>query len=166
MTHSGAFSTRRTPDEVFDLLSNPERFAPLMPDFESMAMQDPTHFTMRTVIAMGEIKGYANLVMELLEASRSTRVEYRGAATIAGSQLRLAISFQISAMTEATEISWSGNVALDGMLALLAGNMVDTMGQQNFERMAQSLQRNLEVEQATPAEASHSESSSHLDFDI
>jgi len=102
----------------------------------------------------------------LMDASRPTRVEYRGAATIASSQLRLAISFQISAMAEATEIGWSGNVALDGMLALLAGNMVDTMGRQNFERMAQSLQRNLGVEQATPVEASHSESSSHLDFDI
>jgi uncharacterized protein len=165
MTHSGTFSVRQTADEVFDLLSNPERFAPLMPDFESMEMQDAKHFIIRTVIAIGEIRGHANLEMELLEASRAERVEYRGAATIAGSQLRVAISFKIGALTDATEVIWQGNVALDGMLALLAGNMVDTMGQQNFDRMAENLRRSLEIEPLSSAKASVSDSSK-LDFDI
>ena len=56
MVHSGTFQVDRPAEEVFELLANPERFAPLMPDFESMAMQDATHFTLRTVLAMGEIK--------------------------------------------------------------------------------------------------------------
>lgn len=167
MTHSGAFSIRRTPDEVFDLLSNPERFAPLMPDFESMAMQDASHFTMRTVIAIGEIKGHADLFMELLEASRPTRVEYRGSATIAGSQLRLAIWFQISSLADATEVNWGGQVALEGMLALMAGELVEGMGRHNFDRMAGNLRRSLQDEPLAPAEeriaAPHP---SELDFDI
>src|SRR5271167_4457098 len=87
MTQSGSFSVLRTVEEVFDLLSNPERFAPLMPDFESMTMQDATHFTLRTAIAIGEIKGHANLAMELLTASEPERVKYSGTATIAGSPL-------------------------------------------------------------------------------
>jgi len=166
MIHLGTFSVRRKPDDVYDLLSNPERFALLMPDFESMEVHDATHFTMRTVIAIGEIKGHANLVMELLEASRAVRVEYRGAATIAGSQLRLAISFQINGLAEATEVNWRGDVALGGTLAMLAGTMVETMGQQNFNRMAESLQRSLEMEPVSPSEPPLGESSIKLDLDI
>lgn len=167
MTHSGAFSIRRTPDEVFDLLSNPERFAPLMPDFESMAIQDATHFTMRTVIAIGEIKGHANLFMELLEASRPTRVEYRGSATIAGSQLRLAVSFQISSLADLIEVGWRGEVGLEGMLALMAGELVETTGRQNFDRMAGNLLRSLQDEPVAPAEGRIAASiPSELDFDI
>ena len=166
MTHSGMFFVRQTADEVFDLLSNPARFAPLMPDFKDMEMQDATHFTMRTVVAIGEVRGHANLAMELLQASRAERVKYRGAATIAGSQLRLAISFQISARAEGTEVSWRGDVTLAGTLARMAGTMVETMSQQNFDRMAESLQRSLEIEPAPPAEPPLSQPPIKLDFDI
>lgn len=78
MNHAGTFLTTRTADEVFDLLANPERFAPLLPDFESMAVQDTTHFTVRIVIAVGEINGHANLAMELREAVRPSTVRYAG----------------------------------------------------------------------------------------
>src|SRR5271165_1552990 len=123
MTHSGAFSVRRTVEEVFDSLSDPERFAPLMPDFESMTMQDATHFTLRTVIAIGEIQGHANLAMELLTATRPERVGYAGSATIAGSPLRMAIDFQIKPQEEMTGVAWRGELTLEGTLALMAGNL-------------------------------------------
>ncbi len=147
MIHSGAFSVRRTTEEVFELLSNPERFAPLMPDFESMVLEDATHFTLRTAIAIGEIKGHVNLAMELVQASRPTLVEYRGSATLASSPLRMGINFRINPQAEMTEVTWQGEVALQGMLALMAGNLLEKMGRQNFDRMAERLQFSLQDEQ-------------------
>lgn len=149
MIHSGAFSVRRTAEEVFDLLSNPERFAPLMPDFESMVVHDATHFTLRTVLAMGEIKGHVNLAMELVQASRPTQVEYRGSANLAGSPLRMGINFRIDQLAEMAEITWQGEVTLEGMLAMMAGSLLETMGRQNFDRMAERLQFSLQDEEHT-----------------
>lgn len=149
MTHSGSFSVARSPEEVFGLLSNPDWFAPAMPDFESMTKQDVSHFTMRTVIAIGEIKGHANFAMELLPTSPTNRVEYRGSATIAGGPLRLAIDFQLDPRGEMTDINWQGDVTLGGMLAMMAGTLVDTMGRQTFDRMAERLQRGLQGEPLT-----------------
>jgi len=167
MIHSGAFRVRRTTDEVFDLLSNPERFAPAMPDFESMRPLDATHFTMRTVIAIGEIKGHANLAMELVRAERPSRVEYRGSAIIAGSPLLLAIDFQVSAKDEVTDVSWQGEVKLEGMLALMAGTLFETMGRQNFERMGENLQVNLHQGLfAVNGNAGAAATPSEPDFDI
>ena len=143
MTHSGSFSVTRSPEEVFDLLSNPEWFAPVMPDFESMAIHDATHFTMRTAIAIGQIKGHATLAMELLRSSRPGRVEYRGSATIASSSLSLAIEFQIDPRDEMTDVSWRGEVTLDGRVPLMAGALAETIGRQNFGRMAENLQVSL-----------------------
>ena len=167
MTHSGAFSVRRSVEQVFDLLSNPERFAPLMPDFESMTMQDATHFTMRTVFAIGEIRGHANLAMELLQASRPERVGYSGSATIAGSSLRMAIDFQINRREDITDVTWQSEVTLDGPLALMAGTLVETMGRQNFDRMAERLQVSLQDEPLTTGEAqSASAPPAAVDFEI
>lgn len=150
MIHSGSFCVRRRADEAFDLLSNPERFAPLLPDFEGMAMQDATHFKLRTAIAIGKMQGHANLAMELVQASRPARVEYRGSSIIAGSPLRMAIDFQINPREEVTEVTWQGEVQLDGILALMAGNFVEKMGRQNFERMAERVQQSLQGELLPP----------------
>ena len=167
MTHSGSFTVASSPEEVFDLLSNPEWFAPAMPDFDSMTKQDATHFTMRTVIALGEIKGHANLAMELLQTSQVNRVEYRGSATIAGGPLRLAVSFQLDAQDDTTVVNWHGDVTLGGMLAMMAGNLVESMGRQNFERMAERLQLRLQSEPlAASDEPAASMPPQEPDFDI
>jgi uncharacterized protein len=149
MTHCGTFLTNRGADEVFDLLANPKRFAPLLPDFESMSVQDEAHFTVRIVIAVGEIAGHASLAMELRQASRPSNVEYTGDAMIAGSPLTLRLRFQIASSNEMTEVTWQGEFSLDGMLALMAGELVDSMGRQNFERMAEDIQNALREEALT-----------------
>jgi len=147
MNHSGTFVTTRSAEEAFDLLADPRRFAPLLPDFESMSVMDATHFTMRIVITVGQIRGHVNLAMELIQASRPTQVEYRGSATIAGSPLRMGINFSVNPRAEMTDVTWQGEVTLEGILALVAGNGLETMGRQNFDRMAQRLRLSLQDEQ-------------------
>jgi carbon monoxide dehydrogenase subunit G len=149
MTYYGTFLTNRDADEVFDLLANPARFAPLLPDFESMSVQDEAHFTVRIVIAVGEISGHANLAMELRQALRPSDVEYTGKAVIAGSPLETSIRFRIASFDGMTEVTWQGEFSLDGMLARMAGVLVDSMGRKNFERMAEHIQNALGDEMVT-----------------
>ena len=141
MTHSGSFSVPCSAGEVFRLLAAPERFAPLLPDYESMAMVDATHFTLRTVIAIGEIRGHANLNMELREAVPDSVVEYTGEGVIAGGKLRFGLRFDIAATELGSQVSWRGEVALEGMLAMLAGGLLETMGRGNFEAMAERIRQ-------------------------
>jgi carbon monoxide dehydrogenase subunit G len=133
-----------------------------MPDYESMAQQDATHFTMRTVFAIGRMNGHVNLSMELSEACRPRQVGYRGQGIIAGSTLYFELGFRISPVNGVTAIQWSGEVRLNGPLALMAGDLLDTMSRQSFERMADSLKRTLE-NLAPPASAAQI---TPPDFDI
>lgn len=140
MNHSGTFLANRSTEEVFDLLSEPQRFAPLLPDFESMLAQDATHFSVRIAVAVAQINGHANLAMELSDAVRPSRVEYRGRGIVAGSQLNLNLHFDIAPSDQASEVHWKGEFSLDGMLALMAGHLLEPMGRRNFERMAEQIQ--------------------------
>jgi uncharacterized protein len=149
MNYSGTFLTTRSADEVFDLLANPTRFAPLLPDFESMAVQDETHFTVRIVIAVGEISGHANLAMELREPVRPSGVRYAGQGIVAGSLLDLKLRFQVASDAGMTGVTWEGEFSLDGMLALMAAGLIESMGRTNFERMAENLQNALHTENLT-----------------
>lgn len=141
MTHSGTFVVQRSVEDVYELLADPQRFGPLMPDFESMAMQDSSHFTLRTKIAVGELPGQVNLAMEVSDSLRPSHVKYRGEGVIAGSQLRFAIEFGIGTIEGMTEVRWTGEVSLDGMLAMMAGNLIETKGRENFERMAERVRQ-------------------------
>ena len=40
----GEFEVKRTPEEVYDFLTDPQKFAPLLPDFQSMTQQDRDAF--------------------------------------------------------------------------------------------------------------------------
>ena len=52
ISFAGDFTVQRKPEEVFDFLSDPQRFGPLLPDFESMSVQDADHFTVKVSLAM------------------------------------------------------------------------------------------------------------------
>ena len=143
MNHSGTFVTTRSAEEVFDVVADPQRFAPLQPDFESISIMDATHFSMRIAIAVGQISGHVNLAMELRGALRPTRVEYHGQGIVAGSELTFAMQFHIAPSETTTEVGWQGEVSVDGMLAFIAGSTIESMGRRNFELMAQRLQDGL-----------------------
>jgi carbon monoxide dehydrogenase subunit G len=149
MNQSGTFLTSRTAEEVFDLVADPQRFALLLPDSESLSVQDTTHFTLRIKIVIGQISGHANLDMELCAADRPSRVEYRGQGIVAGSQLVFAMQFQVGSVDSETQVSWQGEVSVDGMLTMMAGGMIDSMGRKNFEAMAERLQNELLANRAT-----------------
>jgi len=123
-------------DSVYALLADPVRFAPLLPDYESMELHDPTHFTLRTVIAVGKMDGHANLQMEVSECNPLSSVRYRGEGVVAGSKIVFGIGFRLSAAGDMTKVLWEGEVSVGGMLAFLAGDLIETKGRADFERMA------------------------------
>ncbi len=149
MNQSGTFLTSRSAEEVFDLVADPQRFAPLLPDFESLSIQDANHFTLRIKIVIGQISGHANLDMQLCAAERPSRVEYCGQGIVAGSQLVFAMQYQLGSVGSETQVSWQGEVSVDGMLAMMAGGVIDSMGHKNFEVMAERLQNELLANRAT-----------------
>jgi carbon monoxide dehydrogenase subunit G len=149
MNHSGTFLTNRTVEEVFDLVADPQRFAPLLPGFDSISSQDATHFNLRIKIVIGQISGYATLAMELCAGDRPSRVEYRGRGVVAGSQLIFAMQFQLRCGGTETQVNWQGQVSVDGMLVMMAGDAIDSMGRRNLEEAVERLQNELLASRTT-----------------
>lgn len=153
MIHSGTFLVPCGSDAAFDLLATPEKFAPLVPDYESMAMQDATRFHLRTAIAVGKINGHANLAMELVEAARPSLIVYAGQGVIAGSKLLLKLHFTVQASNGGCVVTWQGEITLDGTLALFAGNLLDSRARLGFEMMAERVRLRL-LNDTGPSETS------------
>ena len=67
---SGEFEVTRTPEEVYDFLTDPSKFAPLLPEYQGMAIQDATHFTVKVNVGISHIKGIAEVKMQLAQAEQ------------------------------------------------------------------------------------------------
>ncbi len=137
---SGEFTSPRTPDEVYDFLSDPNKFAPLLPDFESMTLHDPTHFTVKVRVGVGNIRGTAEIKMELAEAQRPQRALYKGKGSAVGSQITVNAGFDLSPVDGATRIAWQGEAGVFGKLASMAGGMLEPLGKKNIQKLIDGLQ--------------------------
>jgi carbon monoxide dehydrogenase subunit G len=143
ITFSGEFDTPRTPEEVFDFLSDPNQFAPLLPDFQSMSMQDPTHFTVKVRVGVGNIRGTAEIKMELAEAVKPQRAQYKGQGTAVGSQVTVTAGFDLQPNGESTRVLWQGEAGVFGKLASMAGGMLEPLGRKNIQKLIDGLQKAL-----------------------
>ena len=116
---SGEFTVQKNPEEVYNFLTDPKRFAPLLPEFQSLTVQDDKHFTVKVNVGVSYIKGAADVKMELSEADRPRRAQYKGQGAVAGGNVTLVASFDLA--------SSPANVALPN-IAADASSMSNTPG--------------------------------------
>ena len=105
---SGEFEVKKLPDEVYEFLTDPNRFAPLLPEFQGLSVQDPTHFTVKVNVGISHIKGTANVKMELAEADRPKRAQYKGQGAVAGGNVTMIAGFDLVPATAGTKVAWKG----------------------------------------------------------
>jgi carbon monoxide dehydrogenase subunit G len=136
----GEFEVPRRPEEVYDFLTDPSKFAPLLPDFQSMSSQDATHFTVKVNVGISYIKGAADVKMELAQAERPKRAQYKGQGSLAGGKVSLIAGFDLSAAGNGTKVALQGEAQIFGSLASVAGGLLEPLGKKNVQKLIDGLQ--------------------------
>jgi uncharacterized protein len=134
------FEVQKTPEEVYDFLTDPKKFAPLLPDFQGMTQQDATHFTVKVNVGISYIKGTAEVKMELAEADRPRRAQYKGQGSVAGGNVSLTAGFDLSAANAGTKVAWQGEATVFGRLTSVAGGLLEPLGRKNVQKLIDGLQ--------------------------
>ena len=80
----GEFEVRRKIDEVYDFLTDPNRFGPILPDFQSLAVSDERNFALKVKVGISHIRGTADVKLNLAEAERPRHLVYQGKGSLAG----------------------------------------------------------------------------------
>jgi carbon monoxide dehydrogenase subunit G len=136
----GEFEVPRRLEEVYDFLTDPQKFAPLLPDFQGIAVQDDRHFTVKVNVGISYIKGTAEVKMELAEANRPRRAQYKGQGSVAGGSVSLIAGFDLAGAGSGTKVSWQGEAQVFGRLASVAGGLLEPLGKKNIQKLIDALQ--------------------------
>ena len=137
---SGEFEVKKQPDEVFEFLTDPNRFAPLLPEFQGLSVQDPTHFTVKVTVGISHIKGTANVKMELSEADRPKRAQYKGQGAVAGGNVTMIAGFDLAPADAGTKVAWKGEAQVFGRLTSVAGGLLEPLGKKQVQKLINGLQ--------------------------
>jgi carbon monoxide dehydrogenase subunit G len=135
----GEFEVKRTPQDVYDFLTDPNKFAPLLPEFQSMTVQDATHFAVRVNVGISYIKGTADVKMELAQADRPRRAQYKGKGSVSGGNVSCTAGFDLSATNGGTKVAWQGEAQIFGGLASVAGGLLEPLGKKNVQKLIDGL---------------------------
>ena len=137
---AGEFEVRKQPEEVYDFLTDPNKFAPLLPEFQSITVQDPTHFTVKVNVGISYIKGVADVKLELTEGRRAQRAQYKGQGSMAGGNVTVVAGFDLAPAANGTKVAWQGEAQVFGRLTSVAGGLLVPLGKKQVQRLIDGLQ--------------------------
>jgi carbon monoxide dehydrogenase subunit G len=137
---AGSFEVRRSPEEVYDFLTDPNRFGPLLPDFRGLTVEDAQHFTVKVNVGISHIKGIADVKMQLSESTRPTRAQYKGKGSVAGGNVSMVASFNLAPLVDGTKVAWEGDVQVFGRLTSFAGGLLEPLGKKQVQKLIDGLQ--------------------------
>ncbi|HYL85368.1 MAG TPA: SRPBCC domain-containing protein, partial [Candidatus Angelobacter sp.] len=63
---SGEFTVKKSRDEVYNFLVDPNRFCPLLPDFQGMQLVDAKNFLVKVGVGISHIRGTAAVKITLV----------------------------------------------------------------------------------------------------
>ncbi len=137
---SGEFEVKKNPEEVYDFLTDPNRFAPLLPEFQGVTVVDPNHFSVKVNVGISYIKGTADVKMELAESDRPRRAQYKGQGAVAGGNVIMISGFDLSPVADGTKVNWQGEAQVFGRLTSVAGGLLEPLGKKQIQKLIDGLQ--------------------------
>ncbi len=136
----GEFTVPRKPEEVYDFLTDPNKFCPLLPDFQGMSIDDDGYFTVKLKVGISHIRGTAAVKLRLAEAKRPQRAVFQGKGSVAGGTVDLTATFDLAEAGEGTRVAWKGEAQIFGRLISVAGGLLEPLAKKNVQRLIDGLQ--------------------------
>ena len=140
ISFGGDFVVRKKPEEVYDFLADPNRFCPLLPDYQSMKAEDGKHFAVTLRVGISHIRGNATVKLTLAEEDRPRHALYQGKGDVAGGTVTLSAGFDLDKTGEGTKVTWKGQAQIVGRLASLAGGLLEPLAKKNVQKLIDGLQ--------------------------
>lgn len=136
----GTFEVASPVEESFGFLSDPTRFAPLLPYFKELKEVGDDCFTVVLEIGVPQIRGTAEVQVKLVEKAFPVRAKYRSSGRHALGMIDSDLGFTLQPAAIGSTVSWSSVSIVNGMLASLAQGILVPLAKRQIKSMVKSFQ--------------------------
>lgn len=148
----GNFLVSSSPAQTYRFLTDPERFAPLLPMFKELKNVEGDAFEVLMEVGVPQIKGKAQVQVRFSEKVEGERAsltsQVRHALGMADAQL----AFLLAPYQTGTKVQWTCDSTVRGTLASVASGILSPLAKKNVKAMIASVQNELGALEA-PEEA-------------
>ncbi|MCK5432370.1 MAG: SRPBCC family protein, partial [Gammaproteobacteria bacterium] len=146
MKFDGKFKIDLPREEVFEILSDPEKFAPLLPTFHSMEMKDERTANLKVKVGIGKIVATSTTELTLDEVEPPKRARYVGKGKVMQGVYQMISSFDLEEVDGGTLVKWQGETILVGKILSIAGGGLRGYAEKEINKLITSLQEALSPE--------------------
>jgi carbon monoxide dehydrogenase subunit G len=140
----GNFTVATPRDDVFAVLSQTSRFAPLMPTYKSHTLREDGSADVEVKVGVGKVRGTGKVNLVLEECLEPVRAKYLGKGKVMGGAFNIIATFELEdAGQDRTRVNWQGELAIFGKLVSLAGGLVKPVAERDINQMIEALQMEL-----------------------
>lgn len=155
---SGDFVVQTPRDEAYAVLSDANRFAPLLPTYESHEARDDGSTNVTVKVGVGKIRGNALVNLQLAEQRPPDSATWAGKGKIMGGAFNLGASFDLEELEpRQTRVRWRGDLTIFGRLTSLAGGLLQPVARKQIQQLIDAIQQALGG--ATPSDGATQQSS-------
>ncbi|OJI07539.1 MAG: hypothetical protein BK997_02905 [Candidatus Micrarchaeum sp. ARMAN-1] len=123
MELKGSAELGMTAKDVYDILSDPERIAKLVPGMQSYE-KDGDRVKMNVMVGYSFIKGRFTVKIKSINKTEPSHVDVKGSGSGAGTSIDFLSKFDIKDKGAKSEISWDADVNVGGIAATMGGGMI------------------------------------------
>jgi carbon monoxide dehydrogenase subunit G len=135
----GQYTIAAKPETVWERLNDPEVLAKSLPGVDKLEVDGPDRYRAKIKYKVGPVSGNFDGAVELLEKdpphSMRLKINARGGPGFINGDGKV----ELAAKDEGTEIRYSGEVQLGGMLAAIGSRLLEGAAKKSIEEFFQTI---------------------------
>lgn len=144
----GEFTVATSRAEAFAILSDMQKFVPLLPTYKSHEIKEDGSAEVKVRVGVGKIRGTGTINLELKQCRPPDHASYLGKGKVMGSVFNLLAEFELAdAGAGETRVQWSGELIMFGKLVSMAGGMIKPIANKDIARMIEAIRLALSGEE-------------------
>jgi carbon monoxide dehydrogenase subunit G len=136
---SGNFQVLKNRETVYGLLTDPRKFAPLLPNLQDLEIHDDREFTVQVKVGLGFIKSTATIRLALSGEQPHSHATYKGSGSVAGEPIAVTAAFDLEEKGGQTQVNWVGESSLNMKLPAAAANLLEPVARQSIKVLVDSI---------------------------
>jgi carbon monoxide dehydrogenase subunit G len=131
-------------DQVWRFLTSPDSVARCVPDLQSIETVDPSRFKAQVKAGIGPVRGTFGFDVAWQELTEPSRARMTAQGKTGGSAVTVDSTIDLAAAGDAeTDLSWSADVVVHGMIASVGARLLDGFAKKQTEQFFRCIREQL-----------------------
>jgi carbon monoxide dehydrogenase subunit G len=144
MRFSGTERIPASREQVWQFLTDPNAVAQCVPDVERLEVVDPSRFKAQVRAGIGPVRGKFGFDIAWQELTEPSRARMTAQGKTGGSAVTVDSTMDLAdAGDHETDLAWSANVVVHGMIASVGARLLDGFAKKQTEQFFGCIRRQL-----------------------